>query len=435
MISKVLTIVAAAELVAVFSACAVFAGKSDYADYREIRLAKDDEQRLLAMQRYTEQHPEGRWYFEIQTERQEREAEVYETYKTDRAGLEFFIRAYPDGVYYPHARARLDAVVKVEERQFRNQKRVERLEAKRFSQNLVRGRSWPKRFFSFWIQNLLWINNWGSSVPRVAEANPEFSKAFGRVPRPVCSLHECAKVYFVNYAIPVPGQTRIDRNLRIILRLKLQNGMLRGAELLMPGRGFSRWYELVNGRIVVDEDPTDRQQAIEWSAHELMRILQKTRLEVKPVPGQQYEPIKPIRGDLVGIQIDTSSDDPLAVIEGRKIMERGAKKKKEKKKSIKELVKPTEEEVPDMVMAPLEVPPEGSYGSKSSDAQNQPAVQSNGSPKNSEKNLNENRKKAHNTSKLFTFQYRSLRGHIVAADPDELAPAYDGVVIELIKAE
>ncbi len=435
MTSTVKTAVIACLLAVMLCACAVFASKSDYADYREVRLAKDEEQRLLAMQQYVEQHPEGRWYVELQTERQEREAEVYETYKTDRAGLEFFVRAYPDGMYYPHARARLNALTRVEKRQLRNRKLAERREAKLLTRNLKRLRTWPKRFLSYWIKNLFWINNWGSSVPRVAEANPEFSRAFGRVPRPICSLDECAKVYFANYAIPVPGQTRIDRNLRVILRLKLRKGMLTGAELLMPGRGFSRWYELVNRRIVVDEDPTDRQQAIDWSANELMRILQKTNLEVRPVPGQQYEPIKPIRGDLVGIQIDTSKSDPLAVVEGRKLVERGVKKKKEKKKSIRELIKPTEEEMPDMVMAPLEVPPEGSYSGKRSDAKKQPAVLPSDSPKKTDKNLNNNKKKAHKTSKLFTFQYRSLRGHIVAADPDELAPAYDGVVIELIKAE
>lgn len=435
MISKEKTIVAALVFVTTFSACAVFAGKSDYADYRKVRLAKDDQQRLLAMQQYVEQHPDGRWYVEIQTERQQREAEVYETYKIDRAGLEFFVRAYPDGMYFPHARARLDAVARVEDRQFRNRKRAERLESKRSTQNAERRQTWPNRFFSFWIQNLLWIKNWGSSVPRVAEANPEFSKAFGRVPRPICSLHECAKAYFINYAIPIPGRTRIDKNLRIIFRLKLQQGMLVRAELLMPERGFSRWYELANQRIVVDEDPIDRQQAIDWSASELMRVLQKTDLEVKPVPGRRYEPIDPIRRDLVGIQVDTTSDDPLAVIEGRELIERGAKEKKEKKESIKELIKPTEEEVPDMVMAPLDVPPEGSYGNSPSDEPKKSEAPPETSQNKAGKNLINNQRKNHKVSKLFTFQYRSIIGHIVAAGPDESSPAYDGVIIELIRAE
>lgn len=434
--SKIETSVLASLLMATFlSSCAVFASKSDYADYREIRLAKDDQQRLLEMQQYTENHPDGNWYTEIQTERQEREAEVYETYKTDRAGLEFFVRAYPDGMYYPHARARLNAVSKVEERQLQDHKRAERLETKRFTKSLERQRTWPQRFLKFWIQNLLWIRNWGSSVPQVAEANREFSKAFGRVPRPICSLRECAKAYFVNYAIPVPGRTRIERNLRVILRLNLQNGMLRGAELLMPGRGFSRWYELANQRMVVDEDPTDRQQAIDWSVDQLMRILRKTNLEVRPVPGQQNEPIKPIRGDLVSIQIDTGSDDPLAVIEGRQLVERGVKRKKEKEKSIAELVKPKEEEVPDMVMAPLDIPPEGSYSGKGSEKRDSSGDQPNNSPKNSDQNLSTDRNTSHKASKLFAFAYKSLRGHIVAADPNEPEPAYDGVVIELTQVE
>ena len=88
-------IVVASLFAALLSGCAVFASKSDYADYREVRLATDEQQRLLAMQQYVERNPDGRWFVEIQTERQEREAEIYETYKTDRAGLEFFVRAFP----------------------------------------------------------------------------------------------------------------------------------------------------------------------------------------------------------------------------------------------------------------------------------------------------------------------------------------------------
>ncbi|MBN1654994.1 MAG: hypothetical protein JXA30_14590 [Deltaproteobacteria bacterium] len=417
-----------------FIGCAVFAGKSDYADYREVRLAKDEQQRLLAMQQYTDRHPDGRWYAEIQIERQEREAEIYDTYKNDREGLEFFVRAYPDGIYLPHARARLNALVSVETRQLREQKRTELLESKRFSKGLELRRTWPNRFLGFWIQNLLWIKNWGASVPQVAEVNPEFSIAFGKAPKPRCSLHECAKFYFVNYAIPVPGRTRIDRTLRIILRLKLQQGLLRGAELLMPGKGFSRWFELANQRLVVDEDPTDRQQAVDWSANELMKVMKQTQLQVRPVPRGQVSPITPLRADLVGIEVDASSQDPLMIVEGRELVEHASKPKSEQSASVEKTNKPVEEEAPDMVMAPLEVPPEGRYGTRSSQPQQAEAERKEGEEE-SRRNIRNNREEIYNTSKLFTFQYGSLRGHIVAADANEVAPAYDGVVIELMREE
>ena len=49
--------------------CASFVPKREYADYRAVRLAGDDDARLLAMQRYVAEHPSGRWATELQSER------------------------------------------------------------------------------------------------------------------------------------------------------------------------------------------------------------------------------------------------------------------------------------------------------------------------------------------------------------------------------
>ena len=54
---------------ALLAGCAVFASKSDYASYREVRMADDERAQLVAMQRYMAEHPEGSWSEEIQQQR------------------------------------------------------------------------------------------------------------------------------------------------------------------------------------------------------------------------------------------------------------------------------------------------------------------------------------------------------------------------------
>src|SRR4029077_21192738 len=109
-------------------------------------------------------------------------------------------------------------------------------------------------FFGYWAKTLLSIGNWGAPIEQVARANPEFSRAFGRPPRPRCTSDGCVKYYESAYAVPVPGGTRIERVMRLILRLRMEGGQVVRAELLMPGAGFSRWQELEERRAVVDGD-------------------------------------------------------------------------------------------------------------------------------------------------------------------------------------
>ena len=87
--------------------CASFATRDDYAAYRAVRVAQGDEARLLAMQRYVEQQPDGQWFDEIQAERKARDLDVYERGKGDRAGIEMYLRAFPDGAFAAQAQARL----------------------------------------------------------------------------------------------------------------------------------------------------------------------------------------------------------------------------------------------------------------------------------------------------------------------------------------
>jgi hypothetical protein len=274
---------------ALLAGCAVFASKSEYADYREVRMAEDQRDKLVAMQRYMSEHPEGTWSEEIQTERVAIEPEIWESSRSSKEGLEFYLAAFPDGPHAAEARPRLAALRTVSSRRDEERERAQEVERQRREALLERRRTWLSRAAQFWTRTMIGISNWGSPIAQVARRNRDFSQAFGASPPPHCSRTECIKFYSAAYAIPVPGSTRIERNVELLLRLRMTEGRVVRAELLLPNKGFSRWYEQENRTVVVDEDPTQRNEAIEWALGKIVPAIREVapnaeNLDVVPEP-------------------------------------------------------------------------------------------------------------------------------------------------------
>ena len=89
----------------------------------------------------------------------------------------------------------------------------------------------------------------------------------------MCTPTHCLKHYHAHYAIPVPGATRIEREMQMFLRIRLDRGRVERVEVLLPNMGFSRWYELENRTLVTDEDPEQRQQAMNWALERLLPVI------------------------------------------------------------------------------------------------------------------------------------------------------------------
>lgn len=274
--------------------CSALSGKTDYRDYRTIQLADDEAARNLAMTAYLEAHPGGRWADEVRAEYEAEETLLFEDNKATVEGLVFYLEVYPSGRFAEQARARLDALALVAQRRRADEAATREVQRERREDTLEARRTWATQAVAFWGRVLLGVTRWGEPIADVAAGSPEFDRAFGAPPRPRCSPSECIKFYQIDYAIPVPGQTRVERTLQLLLRLHLRDQRLVRAEMLLPGRGFSRWYELENQTFVIDEDPVSRQEAIEWA---LARIVPSLR-EIVPdaaaidvVP----EPIEPPR--------------------------------------------------------------------------------------------------------------------------------------------
>lgn len=281
-------------LAASVASCATVATHDEYDDYRAVRTADSERDRLLAMQQYVEKHPGGYWIDEVQAERREREDELWSRSNDTREGLEWYLRVYPDGRYVDQARPRLAALQTVSSRREEEERRQEELEEQRRRELAEQRRTWVTRAVQFWVGNLLSIRNYGSSIQRVARANSEFSEAFGQEPRPTCTPDHCIKHYGQLYHIPVPGATRIDRHIDVYLRLKLERGRVERAELLLPNKGFSRWYEMENQTVVTDEDPQQRMQAINWALDRIQPIIEEVASGARQIDFVP-EPIEPLQ--------------------------------------------------------------------------------------------------------------------------------------------
>jgi hypothetical protein len=276
------------------SSCAIFASHEEVTAWRAIRENTNSEERLVALAEYAARYPGGAFIAEANTELSAQETTIWETGNSSREGLEYYLRTYPSGVYVSQARERLDALTTVGERREVEEARVEEMEAARAADAATDRRLWAGRAMEFWTRNLIGIRNFGSPLGAVARANPDFSRVFGEAPAPVCTATSCLKHYHGHFAIPNPGGTRIERDMHMYLRLSLgDRGRLERAEVLLPNKGFSRWYELENRVLVTDEDPEQRQAAIEWVLARLEPIIAEVASGSRPIDFLP-DPIPPI---------------------------------------------------------------------------------------------------------------------------------------------
>lgn len=271
--------------------CATVAARDDYADYRRVRLAEDDRERLVAVSDYLEAHPEGRWAGKLRAEHDAAETAVYEHNKSTAEGLRHYLEVYPDGHFADQARARVAALEAVRQNRARAADVDREVHRERREQQLEERRQWASDAVAFWTRILLGVERWGQPIGAVARANQDFDDAFRGSPTARCSTTECIKYYELEYAVPVPGQTRIERTMRILLRLRFEgeDRKLARAEMLMPDRGFSRWYELAHTEFLETADPEQRQHSIDWALERLIpwvreRAPQAQAIDVVPEP-------------------------------------------------------------------------------------------------------------------------------------------------------
>jgi hypothetical protein len=338
----------------VLPACAAFTGRSDYLDYRALRLAPDHDAKLVAMQRYVARHPDGHWADEVQREREASDRAAFEAGKSTRSGIELYLEAFPDGEFASQAKSRLTAIAAIEARKHEEDVRAAQLAEERKVRQAELSRTWVSRFFGYWVKTLYGLDHWGSPIDQLARANADFSRAFGRPPRPRCSTDECVKYYESSYAVPVPGGTRLERTMRLVLRLRMDRGRVTRGELLLPSWGFSRWKELEERKPVVDGDPEARTQAVDWAIARVLPLLDQIAPSRQAINNYGWAEIGKPAISPTGELVDTTAEDPSAPANRIQGMPDAAEP------SVEDMVKPAApEQAPDLEMAPLHVGPDG----------------------------------------------------------------------------
>jgi hypothetical protein len=143
---------------------------------------------------------------------------------------------------------------------------------------------WVSQAVGFWARTMINLRGYGSSIRQVAERNEEFAEYFGnRPPQPTCQPDHCLKHYGQTYTVPVPGATAERRRMDVYLRLILDRGRVNRIEILMPNMGFSRWYEMIEQQLVTDEDPEQRQAAINWALDFIIPIVREEADGATPI--------------------------------------------------------------------------------------------------------------------------------------------------------
>lgn len=395
--------------------CSTFASHDEYGRYRRVRMADEERDRLIALQQYAEHHPSGRWIAEVQAARSEREDELWARSASTREGLEWYLTVYPDGRYVEQARPRLAALQHVEntaeqqresERELRQQQRQQAAEARR---------TWVTRAVQYWTRTMVGLRGYGRSLRRIAQSNPEFAQAFGRPPAPVCAQDQyCLKHYGQLYHIPVPGATRLDRRVDVYLRLSMEDGDLERAEILLPGKGFSRWFEMENTQIVTDEDPQQRTEAINWALDRIIPIIQEVATGAREMDAVIPDPFEPLQQRAEGDDTDEAplapdeepppEAEPPAQAEGEGQTEGEAQEAEGEGGALDELLEQAAGPDP---------------------AETDPVEQPQTEPAEAETMII--------PIGLMGWTYNGLQITVVAASPDDYGEAYDGVIIERIR--
>lgn len=294
--------------------CAAFVTKGEYRAYRAVRTASHQATRLNRMRVYLREFPAGTWAEDFRAARRAAEPGFFEMAGNQPAGLRAYLAAFPDGTFAAQARSRLAASEVLVEKQAQDAAE-ERAQAALAEQRRAElQRTWVSRFLQYWLHVFTGIQGWGQPIAHMAEANPDFSAAFGRPPRPRCSAHDCVKYYTGHYTVPLAGATGLQRTLQLVVRLQLKSGRVVGAELLLPGWGFSRWQEAEQRKLVDDRSVAQRRGATGWARAQIEEGLAQTGGRVQFLGEERYPGFDgPVLGP-TGAVIDTASEDPAAVL-------------------------------------------------------------------------------------------------------------------------
>jgi hypothetical protein len=290
----------------------VFAGRRDYALYREYRLADDLLERLKTGNRYLKELPDGRFRAEVSGWFQKSERDYYHRAHDHPSMLRAYLAALPDG---PHAEQVIDRLIELDMlREYRDR------EARRKEQKISRvtdqlesarvGREQVVSTLRKWAHDLALVERFG--VP--TEELPH-ELLFGlrlSEPRIRCDGDRCAKTVRVAYA--VPGKQRLlPREAVFQIELALDRGLVRSLTLAGPEL-FNRLAEALSLVPVEPNDFSARVDAIARSVGLVENVLE-ARLPKASCEREVVAPIVFARA-CAGIHFELFAGDTPGALDG-----------------------------------------------------------------------------------------------------------------------
>ncbi|MET0595115.1 MAG: hypothetical protein ABW133_20615 [Polyangiaceae bacterium] len=235
---------------------AVVAPTSDYADYRETRIAPTVPERLRAAARYLNERPDGAFRGPVSAWFAKVEPVFFEANSDSLAGAEKYLATLPQGPHANQAEQLRDA--------FRAQARID--SGERIAE---RGAEFEKRLaaaaqarddvlsaYTAWVGRVLDFETWGKPIESAKEP---FSSAWNAEPKAKCKADACTKMLSLPYELQIAGKPE-----KFVCILEISTRLTKGriTEITIAGPAlFARLAEARSAR-PTGNDEASRSRAI-----------------------------------------------------------------------------------------------------------------------------------------------------------------------------
>jgi hypothetical protein len=283
---------------------AMTAAPSDYADYRSVRFASDDEHRLDASLVYLARHPRGAFADELRGTAIPKERAMYEAGRRSLRAARTYVRVLPHGPHVDELRA---FVTEAEAERDAYDARLAAFEAARErSDRIARGS--VGEAIERWSRAISVSAPFGAPLLSLAApgetSGPLGAAMFGESPSALCDERRCEKALWFRFAEPALDSS-LDAELAVSIRVEAPRGTIERVELTLADWGYSTWLEAVEGR---RRSPETRKEAIAFAENRVESIVRRS---VEACTVENTPAARELRCPKFRLRIEHGDDDRL----------------------------------------------------------------------------------------------------------------------------
>lgn len=295
------------------------ARRSDYALYREYRLATTKVDRLERGGRYLHQEPEGRFRAEVERWFVGNEARFYEQARQRASLLRIYLRVLPHGPHAADARDRLKELELL--REYRDRGEAKAREAAARALKALEVAQQQRSAFVGSVSELLGLLGSVRTLARpLADLDPRLLAWLKeRAPGGTCSDAECHNRWTFDFAVPEKRRL-VDRKALAELRVDLTRGRVTGVALAGP----ELWNRLYEATALVPVEPGALSARVDAIARSV-QLVENTVEPLLPAASCAREAIAPVvlARECEGVRLEMTAatveggDDRIEIRAGR----------------------------------------------------------------------------------------------------------------------